>query len=82
MKIIDNTGRIFGRLNIIDAMVLLFLLCLTPMFYFGYKIMTREEKTELTSQTPQMEYDILRAQVNEFLKEHKRAEKYFERTRE
>lgn len=38
MKIIDNKGRIFGKINIIDFGVLLFVLFLLPMFYFGGKI--------------------------------------------
>ncbi len=38
MKIIDEKGRLFGKINVIDFMVILFLICLTPMFYFGYKL--------------------------------------------
>jgi len=41
MKIIDEKGRLFGKINVIDFLAILFLLCLTPMFYFGYKIYTR-----------------------------------------
>jgi len=37
MKVIDEKGRIFGRINIIDFSVILFLLLLTPMFYYGHK---------------------------------------------
>lgn len=39
MKIIDEKGRIFGKVNIIDFLVIVFLFCLMPMLYFGYKIM-------------------------------------------
>ncbi len=42
MKFIDDNGRLFGKVNIIDFMVILFLLCLIPMFYFGYKISNRK----------------------------------------
>lgn len=42
MKIIDEKGKLFGKINIIDFLVILFLFFLVPMFYFGYKI-TREK---------------------------------------
>lgn len=38
MKIIDEKGRLFGKINVIDFLVILFLISLTPMFYYGYKI--------------------------------------------
>jgi hypothetical protein len=38
MKIIDEKGRLFGRINIIDFTIVLFLLSLLPLFYFGYRI--------------------------------------------
>lgn len=38
MKIIDEQGRLFGKINLIDFLVIVFFLSLTPMFYFGYKI--------------------------------------------
>ncbi|MFH0935358.1 MAG: DUF4330 domain-containing protein [Candidatus Omnitrophota bacterium] len=37
MKIIDEKGRLFGKINIIDFLVILFLIGMLPMFYFGYK---------------------------------------------
>lgn len=40
MKIIDDKGRLFGAINIIDLSILLFLLCFIPMFIAGYEIMT------------------------------------------
>ena len=42
MKIIDEKGKLFGKINVIDFLVLLFFLCLTPMFYFGYKIFNKK----------------------------------------
>jgi len=42
LKIIDEKGKLFGRINVIDFMVLLFFLGLTPMFYFGYKIFNKK----------------------------------------
>lgn len=38
MKIIDEKGRLFGKINIIDFLVIVFFVCLSPMFYYGYKI--------------------------------------------
>lgn len=43
MKIIDGKGRLFSKINIIDLLVILFLLSITPMFYFGYRIITQEK---------------------------------------
>jgi predicted protein tyrosine phosphatase len=40
MAVIDEKGRLFGKINIIDFLVIVFLLCLVPMFYFGYKVST------------------------------------------
>lgn len=44
VKLIDDKGyiHIFNlKINIIDFLVLVFILCLMPMFYFGYKIMMK-----------------------------------------
>lgn len=38
MKIIDDKGRLFNKLNVIDFLAIIFLLSLSPMFYFGYKL--------------------------------------------
>ncbi|MDP3786216.1 MAG: DUF4330 family protein [Candidatus Omnitrophota bacterium] len=43
MKIIDEKGRIFGRINVIDFLVILFLLLLIPMLYFGSKLLIHME---------------------------------------
>ncbi len=43
MKIIDEKGMLFGKINVIDFLVVLFLIFLTPMFYFGYKIWGTEK---------------------------------------
>jgi hypothetical protein len=44
MKIIDEKGRLFGKVNIIDFLVIIFLICLTPMLYFGYKLYKKSGK--------------------------------------
>ena len=42
MKIVDEKGKLFGKINVIDFLVILFLLCILPAFYFGYKVATRK----------------------------------------
>ncbi len=42
MRIIDGKGRLFGKINVIDFLVIIFLLGLTPIFYFGYKIFIKK----------------------------------------
>ena len=106
MSIIDQKGMIgFGkfRINIIDFLVLLFLLSLTPCLYFGWKIHTKAQVAPPPLMTEQSKYDELKDKCNkdlieahtlrekelqekirlqqkisDFLKEHKRARKYFE----
>ena len=41
IRIIDEKGRLFGKINVIDFLVILFLFCLFPLFYFGYKVFTK-----------------------------------------
>ena len=42
MKIIDEKGKLFGKINVIDFLVILSLLSILPVFYFGYKLLTRK----------------------------------------
>ena len=82
MKFIDEKGRLFGKWNIIDAGVVLFILGLTPMVYYSHKLFNRppinweqkykEEKTGCQNKT-----DFLQRKIDNYLKEHKRAAKYF-----
>lgn len=44
MKIIDEKGRLFGKINVIDFLAILFIIGLVPMFYFGYNIFTARPK--------------------------------------
>lgn len=39
--IIDEKGKLFGKINVIDLLVILFFVALIPMFYYGYKIFNR-----------------------------------------
>lgn len=38
MKVIDEKGRLFGKINIIDFLVILFLVSFLPMLYFAVKL--------------------------------------------
>lgn len=52
MNIIDEKGRLFGKINIIDFLALLFLLCVLPLFYFGYKIFRKPAAQIVLPQKP------------------------------
>ena len=44
MKLIDENGRIFGKMNIIDLLVILFILSFLPVFFFGYKLTAGKQR--------------------------------------
>jgi hypothetical protein len=43
LSIIDQNGRIFGKVNLIDFVAVLLILSILPMAYFGYKALTRKD---------------------------------------
>lgn len=45
MKFVDERGMVFGKINIIDMAIVLFLLMFVPALYFGYRVATVENKT-------------------------------------
>ena len=47
MKIIDKKGRLFGKINVIDFMVILVFLFLVPAFYFGYKLLYERPRLDV-----------------------------------
>lgn len=51
MAIVDQQGRLFGRLNLLDAAVLVLLAGLVPMGYAAY-VLFREQPPRLTSVAP------------------------------
>ena len=73
--LINDKGMLFGnRINIIDLMVAIFFLCLTPMFWFGYKLFKPQLKTTIEIQISEYEQlGIINARVKDFCREHKRA---------
>ena len=38
MKIIDENGRIFGKINVIDFVAILLIVMIIPTAYYGYKV--------------------------------------------
>ncbi len=52
MKIVDEKGMIFGKINVVDFIVILFLLFLTPTIYFGQKMLgsKKPQKEEIAIQ--------------------------------
>lgn len=43
MRCIDEKGRLFGVINVIDFLVIVFLLSVIPAIYFGYRIITMQK---------------------------------------
>lgn len=59
--IIDSKGRLFGLINIIDLGVIIFILLMIPMLFFGHKILNRPTDKLTWSRTVQCKfcgYDI------------------------
>lgn len=48
MKVIDEKGRLLGKINVIDFLVIILFFFLTPMFYYGYKIFHKKPVTPVT----------------------------------
>ncbi|MBM3251224.1 MAG: DUF4330 domain-containing protein [Candidatus Omnitrophica bacterium] len=46
MKIIDEQGKLFGKINVIDFLVIIFLIFLARIFYYGYKLYIAEKATQ------------------------------------
>lgn len=64
MKIIDENGRLFGKINVIDFMAVIFLLSLTPMFYFGYKIFSnKSSQDQAQKQQEKMNKESVRLKI-------------------
>lgn len=57
MKIIDEKGRLFGKINVIDFLVILFFIFLVPMSYYTYKIVYQKPPKQETpkQETPKQE---------------------------
>ena len=58
MKIIDEKGRLCGKINVIDFLAILFLFCLTPIFYLWYKISQHNQKPILDEPKASTDVDL------------------------
>ena len=80
MAIIDKRGMIFGKVNVIDFLVVIFILSLTPMFYFGWKLYTKKLPSPPTPPINinwEQKYKEEIAQKEVIFKKHPRLKKYF-----
>lgn len=58
MRLIDDKGRLFGKINLIDFLVILFMICSMPLFYYMYKVVTKESSvTEEAKVSTNIEID-------------------------
>lgn len=57
MRLIDEKGRLFGKINVVDFLVILSLTCLIPTFYFGYKLLNRKAEAPPPKELIKMEVD-------------------------
>ena len=66
VKIIDDKGRLFGKINVIDFLALVFLIALIPMFYSGYKIFNHKVPAiiPVIEKIEKSEYDKLLSNYN------------------
>lgn len=63
MKVIDERGMLFGRINIIDFMGILFCVFLIPMFYFGYGIF-KDNLNARVKNTPEAKKEFIEFKVD------------------
>lgn len=42
MKMIDEKGRLFGKINIVDFLIIIFLIVIIPVFFHAYKILGKQ----------------------------------------
>jgi len=59
MRLIDEKGKLFGKVNVIDFLVIIFFVTVLPLFFFGYRLFTKPElKSTVNSQHPLVETEI------------------------
>ncbi len=70
-KIIDERGMLFGKINIIDLLVIIFILLISPIFYWGYKIYNKKSLSPQVNWEQKYNEEIYKRE--RFCKEHKGA---------
>lgn len=64
MKIIDENGRLFGKINVIDLLVIIFFLFLTPTFYFGYRIFHKKPVAPVTENVEAQKKEFIEIELS------------------
>ncbi len=78
IKIIDDKGMLFGKINIIDFMVIFLLLfTILPMFYYGYKLYKMPKYQPSPSINWEQKYNEKIAEKEAVLKKYPKIRKYF-----
>lgn len=57
MRLIDEKGRLFGKINVIDLLVILLVLGLVPMVYYGHKLYVKRKANPIVG-TPEVWIDV------------------------
>ena len=60
---IDEKGKLFGMINLIDLFVLVFVLLLIPMGYYGYKIYNNTQSINNTQSKRQGQWISIKVRV-------------------
>ena len=64
MKIIDEKGRLLGKINAIDFLVIIFFLSFAPMFYFGYKNLHKKPEAQITKNVEVPKKEFIETKLN------------------
>ena len=67
-KIIDRDGKLFGKINVVDFLCLLFVILLLPMIYHGYRLTSAKVKHESGGFHPEQNIPLshVLAEVNDY----------------
>lgn len=67
MKIIDDKGRLFGKVNIIDFLVILFLLSCVGVFFYSYIAISRRPAVTIVKEMVELElpYSLIKLKAED-----------------
>ena len=69
MRIINEKGKLFGLINIIDLGVILLLVGMVPMIYFGYKVILAGYTSKLEEVTVKIRFEDIEMHLVNTMKE-------------
>lgn len=64
MRIIDEKGRLLGKINVIDFFAAIFIVSLTPVFYFGYKTFHKQPANVATQNVEMQEKQYMEVDLS------------------